>query len=46
MTATAKKDQQAMDSILQSAGRESFIEEWLKYKDCQDEWEDYRENYL
>ena len=46
VTATAKKDQQAMDSILQSAGRESFIEEWLKYKDCQDEWEDYRENYL
>lgn len=46
VTATSKDDQIAMNKILSKYGRENFIEQWLKYKNAEDEWIDFKENYL
>lgn len=46
VTATAKADQQAMNKILQEYDRKAFIEHWLKYKGCKEEWDDYNDHYL
>lgn len=45
VTATSKTDQQAMNHILEMDEQDQFIEKWLAYKDAEDEWKDYKENY-
>ena len=45
VTATAKKDQQAMDQILQNFGRQQFIRKWFEYKGFVEEWQHYVQNY-
>lgn len=43
VTATAKTDQLAMNRILASGSKESFVEQWFKYKDAEKEWEKYKQ---
>ena len=43
VTATAKTDQLAMNRILASGNKESFVEQWFKYKDAEKEWEKYKQ---
>ncbi len=45
VTATSKNDQQAIDQILAAMCKDSFIEDWLTYKNAEDELIDYKENY-
>ena len=45
VTATSKNDQQAIDQILAAVRKDSFIEDWLTYKNAEDELIDYKENY-
>lgn len=45
VTATSKNDQQAIDQILAAMRKDSFIEDWLTYKNAEDELIDYKENY-
>ena len=42
VTATSKSDQQAMDNILSQYDRKDFIEQWFKYKNLEDEWNDFK----
>lgn len=42
VTATSKTDQQAIDNILSKYNRCDFIEQWLKYKNAAEEWEDFK----
>ncbi len=46
VTATAKSDQLAMNKILAEHDKKDFIQEWLHYKDADDEWEKYYSNYI
>ena len=46
VTATNKTDQNAMDKILAAHDKKDFIEHWLKYKNVEDEWIDYKKHYL
>lgn len=43
VTATAKTDQLAMNRILANGSKESFVEQWFKYKDAEKEWEKYKQ---
>lgn len=42
VTATSKSDQLAMDKLLAEYSQENFVEQWLKYKGCDKEWDEIR----
>ena len=46
VTATSKTDQQLMDKILQKHNKIDFVEHWLKAKGYEEEWMDFKANYL
>ena len=46
MTATSKQDQQEINRLLLCCGRENFLEEWLRFKGYEEEWETYQQAYL
>ena len=46
VTATSKQDQQEINRLLLCYGRENFLEEWLRFKGYEEEWETYQQVYL
>lgn len=46
VTATSKQDQQEINRLLLCYGRENFLEEWLRFKGYEEEWETYQQAYL
>lgn len=46
VTATSKTDQQNINRILAEYDKKDFVEQWLIHKGQEDEWNDFKANYL